>query len=395
MKPIAVKVRPLYIIIPVILIILLKVWLDSPAPDLLRRWAIRQVIANSVYCQNDPGWLKPVAKFIIAQSANRDLVTSLSIFYLSANSKVSTCVAGWNGKLFDSPKTNSNTIYEYASVTKIFTADIVLALVRKRQLALNDKLVDLLPELQNAQFQDSRIKDITIEHLLAHQAGFNRLQIGIGDVMFRPKPWCPRHVQTLTDYQLQFTPGEYIAYSNLGFCLLGRVIEEKTKLSYRQAVKNYYGVTPNLTVNFVDNESVVDKSNSAIRTMPEDLDFFDYSAISAAAGLYGDAKSLAYLLRKVETHKHPNVLDVPTNLVESCTPKETKGCPIYMGYKLSKNPDFTLYWRDGSMPVAASMAVLDNKGGVLVILNNAERSGATEQALVRYIYDYRYIHHYF
>lgn len=393
MKSQSVSIRPAFIILPVLLSIIIIISIFSPTAERVKdqfyRWLIPNVVMHDINCQNDTGWLKPVAEFIISQPTKGDMITSLSMLYVSPDQQLSSCVAGWNGKIFKSVKTDKHTLFEYASVTKVFTADMVLGLIREQKLSLDDKIVDILPELKNQVFKDPRVKNITIQHLLMHRGGFDRMQIGVRDIMFSPNPWCPGDIKQLANYQLQFTAGEVMRYSNMGYCLLGRVIEVKTKLRFRDAFDKYYNIKRSERFNFVDNESIVNYPNSAVRELSEYLKFFDFYAISSSAGLYGDAPTLAKLATQIEDQQHPNVFDVPQANGYECVLSQTKGCPVYMGYKVNKNPRLQLYWRDGSMPISASMLVYDNKGGVLVILNNALRSGVQEQALVRFIYDYR------
>src|SRR5690606_19844028 len=109
--------------------------------------------------------------------------------------------------------------FRYASMTKALTADAILRQVHAGKLALDDHLLDwLLPGVEVA---DDRLKAVTVEHLLRHSAGFDRMRSEDPMVVRKRKPWCPYTAEPLTKVNLDFAPGERYAYSNLNYCLLG------------------------------------------------------------------------------------------------------------------------------------------------------------------------------
>ncbi len=61
-----------------------------------------------------------------------------------------------------------NTIFHTASISKLFTAVTTMKLVEQNLITVDDKLVDILPELKYA---DKRVNDITIKNLLNHTSG--------------------------------------------------------------------------------------------------------------------------------------------------------------------------------------------------------------------------------
>jgi CubicO group peptidase (beta-lactamase class C family) len=94
---------------------------------------------------------------------------------------------------------------------------------------------------------DPRVHDITVRHLLQHSGGFDRKRSG--DVMFMPgaveaakrqggplPPDCPTIMRDTLEHKLDFPPGTRIAYSNIGYCMLGRVLEVRTGKLYEASV---------------------------------------------------------------------------------------------------------------------------------------------------------------
>ena len=114
------------------------------------------------------------------------------------------------------------TRFRLGSMNKMFTATANLQLVQGGKVGLDDPLAKYLPEYPN---QDLARK-VTIRHLLTHTGG-------TGDIFGRDFDAHRPELRTLADYvalygkrSLEFVPGSRWAYSNFGFILLGRVIEE-------------------------------------------------------------------------------------------------------------------------------------------------------------------------
>jgi N-acyl-D-amino-acid deacylase len=141
-----------------------------------------------------------------------------------------------------------DSLFRIASLSKPITAVAILKLVEEGKLSLDDKAFRILNHLQpppGAQV-DKRIYGITIRHLLQHTGGWHRdltfdpmfHSPEIARAMGVPEPPGP---QTIVRYMLgqplQFDPGTRYAYSNFGYCVLGRVIEKVSGLSYEEYVK--------------------------------------------------------------------------------------------------------------------------------------------------------------
>ena len=140
--------------------------------------------------------------------------------------------------------------FRLGSLSKTITAVAVLKLVEDGQLKLDDKVLPLLGERgprPNA-IRDVRVHDITVRHLLQHSAGFDRAQSG--DVVFAPHavdatrrqgapmpPSCETVMRDTLERNLDFAPGQRHAYSNVGYCILGRVIERASGVGYEAFVR--------------------------------------------------------------------------------------------------------------------------------------------------------------
>lgn len=141
------------------------------------------------------------------------------------------------------------TLFRIASVSKPLTAVATLVLAEEGKLSLDAKMLDVLkvdiflPEGKKA---DPRVKDITLRHLLQHTGGWDRNKSG--DVMFQsqqiaktlgvPCPPGPKDViREVLARPLDTDPGTNYAYSNFGYCILGRIIEQISGQPYEKFVQ--------------------------------------------------------------------------------------------------------------------------------------------------------------
>jgi CubicO group peptidase (beta-lactamase class C family) len=138
--------------------------------------------------------------------------------------------------------------FRIASISKPVTSVAVFTLIEQGKVSLADKVFGRNGILRNdyGAPKDRRIEDITVEHLLTHTGGGwpNKGR----DPMFMHPEFDQRRLiaWTLTNMPLEHEPGTAYAYSNFGYCLLGRVIEKVTGERYgayvREAVLRRCGI---------------------------------------------------------------------------------------------------------------------------------------------------------
>lgn len=145
-------------------------------------------------------------------------------------------------------RVNPDSTFRIASISKPITAAVVLHICRQRNLSLDTPVFGKQGILKTYHTQDKRMKKISICHLLQHSAGWDRDKVG--DAAFvRPQcvmqhhPDSQAYNQSLLAYalrrKLQFSPGTWHAYSNLGFLVLGLVIEEITGKPYSVVLQDF------------------------------------------------------------------------------------------------------------------------------------------------------------
>lgn len=126
---------------------------------------------------------------------------------------------------------DEHTIYHWASITKTFTAVGVMQLRDRDMLALNDPIVDYVPELRGVHNPFGPMDAITIRQLMSHSSGFrNPTWPWGGDEPWHqhePTEWS-QLVAMIPYTEILFEPGSRYSYSNPGIIFLGRTIEALT-----------------------------------------------------------------------------------------------------------------------------------------------------------------------
>lgn len=131
-------------------------------------------------------------------------------------------------------------LFRIASVTKPFTSSAIFMLVEQGRLQLEDLVFGpggLLRGEFGAPPYKQYVGQIRLKHLLTHTAG-GWPNDGT-DPMFRNPNMNHRQLITwaLANVPLTHTPGENYAYSNFGYCVLGRVIEKVAGRPYEQQLR--------------------------------------------------------------------------------------------------------------------------------------------------------------
>ena len=290
------------------------------------------------------------------------------IAYRDSNGGIHHCEGGWADSFFGEPVGETHR-YRYASVTKLVTADLILRLIEDKKLSLDTRLLDIFSDIKPT--NDARIGNITIAHLLDHSAGFNRLTPE-GDIMFfsAKKKWCPFNMQQLAEERLNFAPGEKQIYSNLGYCLLGAVIEKVTGVSYREHAKKIYDLD-SLGIKFVDKSFMADEVKYDFRFDPMyDENYqtkYDLNAASAAVGLSGSAMALVKLMEKILSRPGLNLLEPPN--FKRCQQNKLEKCYGFAFSYHEKSGSPIVFIHDGYLPGSSALVVVDSRGSILVMLN--------------------------
>ena len=201
----------------------------------------------------------PVPELASLDSAMQDIMQANDIgagvlALMKDNQVVYRRAFGWQDKKRSLPL-RPDCMMRIASITKPFTAAAIRHLIasglinpESQVFSDGDPTTGLL-HYKAFGTRDARLADITVEHLLKHKGGWDRDEPGIPDHTYQEKqianemgvespPSRINVVRWIMGKPLQFDPGTDTAYSNIGYLLLGLIVEETTGqglLDYLQA----------------------------------------------------------------------------------------------------------------------------------------------------------------
>ncbi len=158
---------------------------------------------------------------------------------------------GWKNAANTQPLP-ADAMMRIASVTKPITAAAIRRLVDAEVISLDDHLFNLgqpggglLNITPFLSLGDARLADITVQHCLDHKGGWDRsivddltyMEVEIATAMRIPSPPGRQNTASwILGEPLQHDPGAVYAYSNIGYMMLGLVIEEYSNTNYMDFV---------------------------------------------------------------------------------------------------------------------------------------------------------------
>jgi D-alanyl-D-alanine carboxypeptidase len=140
--------------------------------------------------------------------------------------------SSWSGaagmaEVVGSVRATSGTSFAIGSITKTFTAALLLELAHDGMLSLDDPIAKWLPQLaDDARFMTDRV---TVRNLLGHTSGINDYTSAttFGDAVSKDpaRHWTPDELLHFVG-DPSFAPGTKWAYSNTNYVLAGMMIEQ-------------------------------------------------------------------------------------------------------------------------------------------------------------------------
>ncbi|WP_339708258.1 serine hydrolase domain-containing protein [uncultured Kriegella sp.] len=133
-------------------------------------------------------------------------------------------------------ESDSTTIYRTGSITKSFTAFLMMQLVEDGTIKLNDPIEQYLPEIKGLIGYSNTAK-INFQHLASHTSGLIR-EPKLDNAATGPiENWETKILQSIPKTSFKSKPGEQFGYSNIGYGILGLAISRAANKSFIELVK--------------------------------------------------------------------------------------------------------------------------------------------------------------
>lgn len=128
----------------------------------------------------------------------------------------------------------ADSLFQIGSITKLWTATLVMQLVDEGKVDLDATVRTYLPEFRIGDEDAARV--ITVRQLLTHTSGFEGdifTDTGVGD------DCVEKYLGVLHDVPQLFPPGEQFSYNNAGYCVLGRLVEVLREKTYDECLREH------------------------------------------------------------------------------------------------------------------------------------------------------------
>lgn len=266
--------------------------------------------------------------------------------------------------------------FRIASVSKPITSAAIFTLAEQRKIKLSDTIFGNNGLLKNdyGNFYPAGAEDITVLHLLTHTCGgWGNQQ---NDPMFsNPEMSHSQLIQwTLRKQSLGFAPGTHFAYSNFGYCLLGRVIEKISRQSYREFVLRNIAEKCHIgSMQLAENGLAGRAENEVIYYGQNHEDPYDINIkrMDAHGGwLASPADLVSFAMHVDGFNTTPNILRPET--IRTMTEPGAVNPAYACGWAVNGRPN---WWHNGSLPGVASLLVRTASGLCWAAVTNTRANG--------------------
>ena len=281
----------------------------------------------------------------------------------------------------------TETKFRIASLTKQFTAALVLRLVEDGAIDLDAPISTYLPDYPAAQADR-----VTVHHLLSHTSGVpeHTSRPDLGEIMRRS--YTPDDFLALfSDLPLDFEPGSQFRYSNSGYYLLGVIVERVTGETFAVALRDRLLAPLGLRDTGYDPfpEIVPELARGYVRTAGgfANAPYVDTSVPYAAGMMVSTAPDL---YRWTQALHRGDVFQRPETTERMLTPvRDDYGYGIGISTMPMGDEQVRVVAHSGGIPGFSTLLMhLPERDQTIVVLDNTQGSaGALARSLAMILYD--------
>ena len=263
--------------------------------------------------------------------------------------------------------------FRIASLSKSITSVCIFRLIEQAKLSLTDKVFcksGLLAERFNKVRKNTYLEEVSIEHLLTHRVG--NWDNEADDPMFLNNKMTHDELiyWTLERRVLTRHPGIDYKYSNFGYCLLGRVIEEVTKKSYEDAASDLVFKPCGMTSLDLTGNTLKERRPFEVIYCDQngyDPYGFNFRRMDSHGGWISTSEDLARFLVHVDGFPtKPDILN--SDSINVMTTPSNSG--YAKGWCVNRSNN---WWHNGSLQGSLSFMVRADNGFCMVALINSRR----------------------
>ena len=209
---------------------------------------------------------------------------------------------------------SNQSLFRIASLSKPITSAAILKLVQDGSMLLSDKVFGLggiLQEEYPAPPADANIGLITVQDLVAHKSGWtnNPEDPMVGDYAFTAQQLITNQVRNKA---LDYMPGATYSYFNLGYCILGRIIEKISGKPYAAFIKENLLSPAGIFDMQIAGDSELQKAANEVKYYQREYSPYSYNMarMDANGGWIATAADLARFMTLVDRNSgKPDLID--------------------------------------------------------------------------------------
>jgi CubicO group peptidase (beta-lactamase class C family) len=339
-------------------------------PDLTEK--LRRQAADLVAEHDLPG---AVVGLVVGDEPDSALAWSQGFGWGGGPSTTSPGSAGGgSGRALD-----ADTLFRVASITKTFTATAVVQLRDQGKLRLDDPLAKHVPEFSAVENPFGPIEEITVRRVASHSSGL------VGEPpsdhwLSLQFPTREEWLAGLPQVKIAIPPGSAFKYSNLGYTLLGEVVERLSGLPYveymQQAIFARLGMT---STTYEPTGELLTRAASGHRAHPfedqaEPAPPSPLNGMAAAGQLWTTARDLSrWISSHFRTDAGSQILSGPSIYeMQQAVYVEPGWVGGYgFGWRINRRGDRVYHGHGGSVPGYRSQIFFDSslKVGIVVLID--------------------------
>jgi CubicO group peptidase (beta-lactamase class C family) len=272
-------------------------------------------------------------------------------------------------------KLNAAHTFRIASVSKPITASVIFALIERGKLKLSNPVFGTQGILQSYAPVSEATKNLTVNHLLTHSSGDWGNRVNDPMFMHRDASHAELIAWVLKNLPLSALPGTSYEYSNFGYCLLGRIIEQVTGKTYEQAAKE-------LILNRAGISQMQIAGNRPNQKLPNEVVYYadrgedpyamNVSRMDSHGGWLATPTELVKFLVSVDGLR-PSSNVLKTSSIAAMTRPSSVNSTYACGWQVNSAPN---WWHNGSLPGTSSLVVRTASGMCWAACANARTKDA-------------------
>lgn len=232
--------------------------------------------------------------FLLENAIARGLIAGGVVVIGNHNGVLYSVSRGQLTRSMDSPPLNEKTIFDIASLTKVFaTTPAVMKLLEEGRISLMDPLTRWFPE-----FDGTGREDITILNLLTHTSGLDDLAISTEEPL-------KSAIRKATSQKSWKSPGNRFRYADINFILLGELVRRASGVSLDRFCRERFYTPLGLTSTmFLPPRELagsiaptLSAQNEMVVGVVQDANARQLGGVAGHAGLFSSASDLAVFIR--------------------------------------------------------------------------------------------------